>query len=134
MTLPEDESMVAIALPELLHFPPAVASPSVTAEPRQTLCVPVMDNGKGLTVTVAYAAQPDPREKVMGAVPNATPPTVPEREPIVAMPGLPLIQVPPPPSSSVVVLPRQTCRLPVIGGGAVLTVTMVVTEHPVDNV
>ena len=54
-TAPEGEPTVAIAVLLLLHVPPVVASPSVVVAPAQTLVVPVIAAGAGLTVTVANA-------------------------------------------------------------------------------
>ena len=42
----------------LLHAPPAVALLKVVVEPAQTLVVPVIAAGSGLTVTVVVTAQP----------------------------------------------------------------------------
>jgi hypothetical protein len=53
--------IVATAGVALLHVPPAVALLKVVVEPMQTLVVPVMAAGNGLTVTVVVTAQPVPK-------------------------------------------------------------------------
>ena len=68
-------------------------------------------------------------------VPVAMPVTNPEAEPMVAMPVLPDSQLPPTvASASSDVEPTQALSVPVIGPGSVLTVTVVVTAHPVGSV
>jgi hypothetical protein len=72
---------------------------------------------------------------VITEVPGATPATMPDEEPTVAIPGLALVHVPPgAPSVSVVVAPVQTVSVPPIGVGARFTVTVAVTEQPPGNV
>jgi hypothetical protein len=53
--------MVATAGVALLHVPPAVTLLKVVVEPMQTLVVPVMAAGSGLTVTVVVTAHPVPK-------------------------------------------------------------------------
>lgn len=60
----------------------------------------------------------------------ATPVTVPELLPIVAVAGVLLDQEPPPVSVSVIVLPGHTLEAPDIGTGSGFTVTTVVVLHP----
>jgi hypothetical protein len=48
-----------VAVPELLHVPPVVASDNEVVRPVQTLIVPEMAVGNGLTVTIAVAVQPE---------------------------------------------------------------------------
>jgi hypothetical protein len=88
-----------------------------------------MAGGSGFTVTVVAIKQPAPIEYTMEAVPTVTPLTTPA-EPIVATVVLLLLQLPPPPSASVVVAPGHTWVMPVITGGVVLTVSMVVAMQP----
>jgi hypothetical protein len=69
---------------------------------------------------------------VIVAVPTVTPPDkTPVVEPIIATPGLLLIQVPPPEPVSVPVLPVQRVRLPVIAPGIGFTVITRVLTQPV---
>ena len=49
-TTPEAGFMVAIDVAPLVHVPPATASASVVFAPTQTVVVPVMTAGVGLTV------------------------------------------------------------------------------------
>ena len=68
-------------------------------------------------------------------VPGAIPDTVPDNDPIVAMPVEPEIQSPPgTPSVRVVAAPVHTVVTPVTETGVVLTVTIVVILQPVGNV
>ena len=63
----------------------------------------------------------------MFAVPVAMPDTIPVVDPMVAIDVFPLLQVPPDSALlSVLVDPRQTLVVPVIGDGVGLTVTAVV--------
>jgi hypothetical protein len=64
--------------------------------------------------------------------PEVMPVTIPEEEPIDALPLL-LLQVPPPASDKVVVAATQTDNVPVIPDGSGSTVTIVVVRHPVDS-
>ena len=61
VTVPVDEPIVAMPVPPLLHVPLAVASFNVVVKPAQTVTVPVMDDGNGLTVTTIVAMHPVPR-------------------------------------------------------------------------
>ena len=58
----------------------------------------------------------------MTVVPGATPDTIPDTAPIVAVAGVPLVQLPPPPSTSVIFDPTQTVPGPVIAPGSGLMV------------
>jgi hypothetical protein len=51
MTAPEVEPMVAIAVLALLQVPPAVALLIEVINPTHTEDMPVIDDGKGFTVT-----------------------------------------------------------------------------------
>ena len=53
--------MVATTGVALLHVPPAVTLLKVVVEPMQTLVVPVIAAGSGLTVTVVVTAHPVPK-------------------------------------------------------------------------
>jgi hypothetical protein len=67
-------------------------------------------------------------------VPPDTPVTEPEPEPIVATPGVPLIQVPPPPSVNVTEDPTHTLPGPEIDDGNIFTVSIAVLIQPVGRV
>ena len=67
----------------------------------------------------------------MFAIPVAMPLTTPVNDPIVAIAILLLVHVPAPTSDNVVVEPTQTSVIPVIEGGEVFTVTVIVVKHPV---
>ena len=65
-------------------------------------------------------------------MPAVPPVTIPEEEPIAAVPGRSLFQVPPPGASlKEVVKPEHTASVPEIGPGTVLTVTTAVVKQPV---
>ena len=71
----------------------------------------------------------------MVEVPEDTPVTIPVEEPIVAMPVLPLVQVPLAVASlKVVVNPAQTTAVPVIDDGNGFTVTTTVAIQPAARV
>ena len=83
----------------------------------------------GLTVTTADAVQPRAVYMIV-VVPPAIPVTRPVAAPMVATPGVPLLQAPPAVASlNVVVLPTHTVSVPVIGDIG-FTVTTAETEHP----
>ena len=127
--------MVAMVVVPLVHVPPPVASLKVVARPAQTLAVPVIDDGKGFTVTTFEATQPVARVYVIADVPDATPVITPVEEPMVAIVVTPLVHVPPPVASlRVVVKPAQTVAIPVIDDGNGLTVTITVAKQPVERV
>ena len=67
-------------------------------------------------------------------MPAATPVTVPEVEPIVATPVVPLVHVPPPVPVKVVVALWQTDSVPVIAPGLGFIKTLVVAKHPVGRI
>jgi hypothetical protein len=69
----------------------------------------------------------------MIAVPNVEPVTIPDVEPIGAIPVLLLLHVPPPASVRVDIKPKHIAVTPVIGSGVRFTVSEVVTKHPVDK-
>ena len=70
----------------------------------------------------------------MAALPGATPLTMPDADPTVAMPPLPELQLPPPGSLRTVVAPVQTIATPVIGDGVVFTVSVIVAAQPSGSV
>ena len=55
---PVVDPIVAIAVLLLTHVPPAEASATVTEEPAQTVVIPVIADGNGLTVNEVDAIQP----------------------------------------------------------------------------
>ena len=60
VTMPVEGSIDAIDGAELLHAPPAVASPSVVVPLVQVLRDPVIAAGEGFTVTAAVAVEAQP--------------------------------------------------------------------------
>ena len=64
--------------------------------PSQTAVIPVMADGKGLTVNTVVVMQPVGNVYVIVTVPDSTPVTVPVDDPTVAIAILLLDQVPPP--------------------------------------
>jgi hypothetical protein len=96
--------------------------------------VPVIANGKWITVTGKVALQPVGKVYVIAVAPTATPVTMPDADPTVAIGRLPLLHVPPLlPSVKAVVCPWHTDEIPVIPPGSGLTVTIANTEQPVGN-
>jgi hypothetical protein len=127
-------SIVATAGVALLHVPPAVASVRVVVDPMQTVSVPPIAAGKGLTVTVAVTRQPVGNVYDITDVPAVTPVTTPAPV-IVATAGVALLHVPPAVASvKVVVDPTQTDNVPPIDAGNGLTVTVAVLKQPVGKV
>ena len=53
VTMPDEAPIVATVGVPLVHVPEGVASANVVVLPTQTLSVPVIDAGSGLTVTSA---------------------------------------------------------------------------------
>lgn len=126
--MPELAPTVAIPVLPLAQVPPP-ASLKVVFDATQTLSVPVIAPGSGLTVTGVVAVQPvDVKVKVIVAVPEATPVTTPVPETTVALLVLLLAHVPLPLASlNVVVKPWHTVVVPEIEDGPGVTVTVVVT-------
>ena len=115
----------------LLQEPPVVASVSNVVKPAQTLAVPVIEAGKGLTVTLVVVIQPVGKVYEMVTVPADTPVTTPVPEPTVALLVLLLLQVPPVVASvNAVVKPAHTLVVPVIEAGNGFTVTVIVGVLP----
>lgn len=131
-TTPVNKSMVAIAGLLLVQVPPP-ASLKVVVAPGQMASVPEIAPGAGSTVTVLVVVQPvTGNVYVIIVTPpaGAMPVTRPVPAPMVAIPGLLLVQVPPPPSLNVVVDPGHTSAVPVMLPGDGLTVTVAFTVQP----
>lgn len=126
---PDEPTFAKAFVPD--HVPPIVALLSEVVKPEQTLAVPrMLDNG--FTVIVVVVLHPLPRVYVMFAVPADIPVTIPFEEPMIATPVLPLVHEPPVVrSDKLVISPTQTGGVPVMPGNASITVTVVVTVHPV---
>jgi hypothetical protein len=123
-TIPVDEPIVAIDVLPLIQVPPLVALLKAVVPPTQTVGVPVMDAGNGLTVTIVVTLQQADVLYVMVVVPDATPYTIPVPDPTVATLALLLLQVPPDVALlNVVVDPAQTFMVPVIAGSEHAAVT-----------
>ena len=119
------------AIPELLlvHVPPTIPSASVVVSPTQTVAVPVIGFGNGLTVAVIITKHPVDKEvyDIIG-LPPEIPATTPVLEPTVACNVLLLLQKPPVVISvNVTVDPTHTTGVPPIGAGFGFTVTGVDT-------
>ena len=114
ITEPEAEPIVATEVLLLTHVPPVVAiSDNVMNEPVQTLPAPEMGLGVISTVTTTVLTTPDTVYEIV-TVPGATPETIPELTPTVALDVLPLVHAPPGDASvSVVVDPTHTVVAPV---------------------
>ena len=114
------------------HRPPGVPSVMSDGAPIHTLLPPEIAAGPGFTATDWLTVHPAPREYVTivddpGVIPNSTP----LNEPIIAVAGTLLLQVPPGIASDRDnVLPAQTVDEPMIGPGALLTVTTITARHP----
>ena len=87
------------------------------------------------TVTVVVTKQPAAIVYVIVAVPPATPVTIPETVPTVALAVLLLLHVPPVTASvNVEVDPAHIITVPLIAVGVWLIVTIDVAKHPVARV
>ena len=120
VAVPLAEPIDATVVVVLLHVPVGVRSVSVVEPPTQIARVPLMAVGLGnISITVVVVVVPHALvdEKVIVAVPAATPVTIPVLEPTVAF-ALLLLHVPDVPvavaSLSVIVDPTHTVSLPVI--------------------
>lgn len=60
--LPVPDTIVATAGLSLSHVPPVGVLPSMLHTPWHRFSVPLMADGKALTVTVAVTVQPEPNE------------------------------------------------------------------------
>jgi hypothetical protein len=134
VTIPVADPTEAIPDMLLLHVPPP-ASDKVVVRSEQTLSVPSMAVGNGLTVTTAVIIHPVGKVYVMVAVlATVTVPavTIPEADPTVAIPVALLLHVPPDVASlSVVVRPEQTESVPSMGVETGFTVTTPTAMQPV---
>jgi len=134
VTKPVEEPMVAMAGLLLVHTPPATASLIVVVEPLQTPNSPV-SGAILLIVRPIEVVQPVGAVYTMLGLPAATPVTVPEEEPTVALVMSLLAHVPPLVRSlSVDVAPAHNVVVPVIDDGVPLTVKGSVVEQPEGNV
>jgi hypothetical protein len=129
----ELEPTVAMDVLLLVQVPPP-ASLKVLVRPTQTLKVPEMAEGAGLTVIAVVARQPVPNVYVIVKDPAATPDTMPDDEPTVARVVVLLAHVPPPASLRVAVALTHTVAGPDMDAGSGLTVTTTVVRQPVANV
>lgn len=93
-----------------------------------------MGAGSGLTVSDIVVKQPPGSAYPMIVVPGVSPDTIPVADPILAISGLVLVQVPPPASVSTSVAPTQTVDDPEIAAGVGLTVTFAVAKQPAGSV
>ena len=131
---PIAESIVAMAVELLRHTPPVVASKNMETAPTQMCVIPVGVAGPGLTVSVFDAEQPVGNVYMMFVVPDNTPKTMPDDEPIVAIAVLLLLHVPPVvASASDADTPTQIDDGPVMPAGSWFTVAGVVVVQPVPN-
>ena len=88
-----------------------------------------------MTVMIVTVEHPDGAVYVIYTDPGVSPCTTPDVRPIEAMVGSLLLHVPPVTASvSVSVVPGHKVSAPTIDGGSGLTVTEVVTKHPLDAV
>ena len=118
----------------LLQLPPGVPSVRLIVEPTHTEADPPIDAGDVLTVTTAEFVQPvDVCVKVILVVPGVKPLTTPVDAPIVAVPGVPLTQVPAPDDSvKVLVAPVHESNVPPNAAGVGFTVATTELLHPVE--
>ena len=130
-TVPVVMPIVAMPVLPLLQVPPGVGSPSVVVAPEQTLALPVIDSGSGLTVKVVVVPHPVGSAYVIVAVLADKPETVPVLLSMVATLVALLAHVPPTVRSlSVVAEPAHTSVVPEIKPGTGFTVTIAVALHP----
>ena len=109
----------------LIHVPPMVLLDNVIFCPTHTSLAPEIAPGVVFTVTFAVVAHPVGNVYVIAVTPIATPPSVPDVEPIVAILLLPLLQTPPPVAlNNEDVAPTQTVVGPVIPAGNGFTETV----------
>ena len=133
-TTPVPVVIDAIFVFPVFHVPPADKSLKPVVALTQTVVMPAIAEGKGLTVTAFAAMHPVGSVYVITDVPALTPVSVPVVETIVAMIVLPLLHVPPDvPSLKVVVKPAHKLVAPVIATGKGFTTTEAVVIQPVDK-
>jgi hypothetical protein len=121
VTIP-DVPIVAIDVLLLLQDPPVEVVASVFVWPTQRPMVPVIVAGATFMVIGLVTVQPVPREWVIVTVPEITPLTMADVEPMPAIDVLLLVHTPPVmASASGVVAPAQTVDAPVMAVGDALT-------------
>ena len=126
-------SSVATVVGVTDHVPPVVVLLSVVVRPTQSVRLPVMTAGVGVTVTTLVVVQPPTDAAVIVAVPGVIPVTTPVPDTVATAvlellhaTGLVVVL-------SVVVLPAHTVAVPVIAvGTGVIVTTAVVTQPPVE--
>jgi len=136
-TTPVPDTTLAVDGLPLVHVPVPDGSLNVVAEPGQTFVVPVMADGKGLTVMVVDVVHAAGVEKVITVVAGLELPVdiadkLPLNDPIVATLVLLLLHVPLKPSVRDSVPPWHTGDAPDIAEGKGFTVTVLDVLHPVD--
>ena len=132
VTIPEDIFINATDKLLLVQLPPVTGFVRVILLPTHTDPGPAIGAGDASTVNNAVAVHPDTVYEMV-LVPMARPSTKPVNEPIVAVVGLLLLQVPDGEAFvSVVVSPAHRCSKPAMVSGD--TVTTVETEQLVGNV
>ena len=120
-TIPEAPTVASSVL-LLVHVPPVVVLPSAVFSPMQTVAVPVIAAGKGLTVTAIVLKQPFGPVYVIMELPPMLPVTVPAAFTVATL-GLLLLHVPPVVASpNEVVAPAHNTEVPVTSAGSVFTV------------
>ena len=130
VTTPVAANTLATPVLLLLQVPVPVASVSVVVAPTHTTIVPFTAPGSGLITTLAVPTQPEGMAYKMVTVPAISPETTPLEEPMLAVDGSLLLQVPPADASiKVVVEPTHALSTPVIGDIG-LIVTVAVTKQP----
>ncbi len=125
VAIPVTGLIVAVPVAPEVHMPPLLLLLKLVVEPAQTIWVPLIADGNGLTVTVFVSIQPVGNVYVMFAVPALIPVTFPD--PLTDALPLLLLHVPPVVASvRFVVKPAHTADVPVIlaGIGFILTVTL----------
>jgi len=119
-------SIVAIVGSLVVHVPPGGLG-KITSEVPTHKVIPPKNTGRAFTVTVVEVVQPPGAVYVITAVPGNKPVTMPVAAPTVAAAKGVVLHVPPEMESvSVIDKPWQTAPGPEIGGGAGLTVTVIV--------
>ena len=140
--MPASTPVISPALPATavppdpeVHVPPASASVSDVTAPSQTLAVPDMAAGSGLTVSVKVLKHPSGNVQLISVVPADIPEMIPVTEPIVAMAVLLLLHIPlDGESDNIVVVDGQRLAAPRIAPGCTFTVTTMAVAHPVGSV
>lgn len=123
-------AIVATAGVVCVHVPPGVASVNVALKPTHTCAVPLMADGKGLTVIALVVWQPVLSRQITVPGPGDMPVTMPVPALIVAVPPRMAQVIPGVMSVSVMVEPTQTTDGPAIAAGSGLTVTGSIAGQP----